>query len=167
MSPMNRYRWTRCCGPWKSMADCTWSCWTAAASTRSSGAGVARGPAAAWRFGGRGPRGTLIAFSTAPNTEAKMETATTRRTRRSWPACCKVAPRRVWSWSTPFVRPACAVKHRSGQTPWLNMEASLPRFNLVRPRWAPDRTNRQRWPRPPWLEMIRAYSSGNGIVATL
>ena len=42
-----------------------------AASTRSSGAGVTVGGRPRPGSGGRGPRGTLIAFSTAPNTEAK------------------------------------------------------------------------------------------------
>lgn len=85
---------------------------------------------------GEVPQGTLIAYSTAPGQEADDG----REHDRGSPYARELV--RVLS-SRPqegleLVEASRAVKQSVGQTPWLNLEASLPKFHLWRPDGAGD-----------------------------
>jgi formylglycine-generating enzyme required for sulfatase activity len=79
------------------------------------------------------PQGTLIAFSTAPGTEADDGNGENSPYTKQLVRVLRSRPRQGLELVSVFRQASRMVKEDTGQTPWLNLEASLPEFKL----WTP------------------------------
>jgi hypothetical protein len=81
------------------------------------------------------PEGTLIAFSTSPGRLAADGSGANSPYTEQLVRVLRSRPEQGLELVDVFRDASRAVKQATGQTPWLNMEASLPKFHL----WKPER----------------------------
>jgi formylglycine-generating enzyme required for sulfatase activity len=86
---------------------------------------------------GNVPEGTLIAFSTSPGMTASDGSGINSPYTEQLARVLRSRPEQGLELVEVFRDASRAVKAATGQTPWLNMEASLPTFHLWRPQSRP------------------------------
>jgi formylglycine-generating enzyme required for sulfatase activity len=92
------------------------------------------------------PEGMLVAFSTAPGTEAADGEGKNSPYSQELVRVLKSRPAEGLKLIDVFFQTGRAVKQASGQTPWLNMEASLPEYHFWKPSELPAKLQPTRRP---------------------